>query len=589
MSGDVAAYIRVSSDKQDTTRQRESVEAAAQQLGFTIDHWFQDSEGKNSRDLPHKRVAFKRMMAAVERRELKLVIVDSQDRFGTRDAAQFGSFITHFRDNGCSLFDATGRDFSADDDGAVLTTTIGALTSTREQREKGRRCLGGMVEHAKQGHYVGGYPPFGMDVVCFGSDGQEKWRSLYVGHFDRWKVYPNGTREHYKGKDNAPQKDREDVFHYRPSIESGRLQVVRDIFRWYATEAISPRQIATRLNDLKVKPIFGERWDKVKILQLLRNPVYIGRPKWNKRAGSRFVEFVGGRIRDIPRSMGIKMGRPRDAVDQIGLDKPQFDPIVDRKTWDAVQKKIHDASDKQRAVPKRPPQTAELWLKPFLICGHCNKPMRATRGGQGRMAWPSYFCGTYGTHGAKNPTGCHCHRIKHDQIEKLLAAYIAEKMPAAHQMLKAANGSASGRIQELYDDCDPQSHDHLAVEMEVFIREHHPGGKRLKLDTHDDCRKHIDEALAAARQKLGPIIAAKEAELDRMLDDFRSLAPVLRERANAKMEAAQKEIDALKRELRDFAPSTTNHVSNWPPAVWRSRKQKRRSSTGAPVVKRQRS
>jgi DNA invertase Pin-like site-specific DNA recombinase len=289
MSGDVAAYIRVSSDKQDTTRQRESVEGAAQQLGFAIDHWFQDSEGKNSRDLPHKRLAFKRMMAAVERRELRLVIVDSQDRFGTRDAAQFGSFITHFRDNGCSLFDATGRDLSADDDGAVLTTTIGALTSTREQREKGRRCLGGMVEHAKRGHYVGGYPPYGLDVVCFGSDAKEKWRSLYVGHFDRWKVYPNGTREHYKGKDNAPKKDREDVFHYRPSNDAARLRIVKDVFHWYATEAISPRQIATRLNELKINPIFGEQWDKMKILQLLRNPVYIGRPKWNKRAGSRFV------------------------------------------------------------------------------------------------------------------------------------------------------------------------------------------------------------------------------------------------------------------------------------------------------------
>ena len=49
-----------------------------------------------------------------------------------------------------------------------------------------------------------------------------------------------------------------------------------------------------------------------------------------------------------------------------------------------------------------------------------------------------------------------------------------------------------------------------------------------------------------------PLIAAKEAELDKMLDDFRALAPVLRDRANAKMESAQREIDSLKRELRDF-------------------------------------
>ena len=45
-----AAYIRVSSDKQDTERQEQAILAT----GHPIAQWFHDDEGKNPRDLPEK-------------------------------------------------------------------------------------------------------------------------------------------------------------------------------------------------------------------------------------------------------------------------------------------------------------------------------------------------------------------------------------------------------------------------------------------------------------------------------------------------------------------------------------------------------
>jgi DNA invertase Pin-like site-specific DNA recombinase len=42
-----AAYVRVSSDKQDTERQ----EQAILQTGHPIAQWFRDDEGRNPRDL----------------------------------------------------------------------------------------------------------------------------------------------------------------------------------------------------------------------------------------------------------------------------------------------------------------------------------------------------------------------------------------------------------------------------------------------------------------------------------------------------------------------------------------------------------
>src|SRR4051812_17833051 len=175
----IAGYLRVSSDKQDVARQRESISKWAQRAGHSIDLWFDDSVGRNPRDLASRRQGFQKMLKAVEARTISCIIVDAQDRFGTRDAHEWGKFLTILRDHDCSLFDASGKELSADDDASILMGTIGALTSTREQKEKAYRNVSGKVQKAKLGEYQGGNPPYAFDVVCFGADGVEKWRSVY--------------------------------------------------------------------------------------------------------------------------------------------------------------------------------------------------------------------------------------------------------------------------------------------------------------------------------------------------------------------------------------------------------------------------
>jgi DNA invertase Pin-like site-specific DNA recombinase/ElaB/YqjD/DUF883 family membrane-anchored ribosome-binding protein len=568
----VAGYVRVSSDKQDTARQRASVKANA--LNLEIDQWFEDAEGHNARDMAPKRKEFQRMLGMVEAGQISTIIVDSQDRFGTKDAHELGFYVTILRKNGCSLYDANGKLLSGDDEASFFTTSIAAMASAREQREKARRCTGGLVEHAKMGCYVGGYPPYGTDVVCLWPDGQEKWRSLYVGHFDRLKVYPSGTRERFNGKDNSPQKDKTDVFFLRPSIETERLRVVKQIFDWYATEAISPGMIATRLNELKIDPVFGKHWNKVKIHQLLKNPVYAGRPVWNKRGGGRFVEFVGGQIREIPREKGIKGGRQRAAEDFVGLEEPQFEPIVDQAIWDAVQSKLASASAKQKTIQKRPAQTAELWLKPFLICGQCLKPMRATRGGN--RVLPSYYCGTYGTYGAENDSGCHCHRLQHELVEDLVKLRLGELSGQIKELLATVRtcppGSIGPTFQKLADAQDRRSD--AIREMWDFVESYPQPDHWTQIefvegtgaldDTCPGTPRDITPAEVArfsadysdvsdrVRPEIERAITDLESDLDKMVDDFRDLAPEVRERANAKMKKLQAQIDELKRQAADL-------------------------------------
>lgn len=547
-----AGYLRISSDKQDVTRQRQSIEQWAAR-NQPIDLWFEDSEGRNSRDMAHKRKGFQALFRAVEAGLVTTIVVDSQDRFGTRDAYQWGAFLDRLRDNDCQLLDSSGRCLSADDDGAVLTGTVGALTSKREQREKAQRTITGKKVLAKNGQYLGGYPAYGFDVVCYGPDGKEKWRTLYVGRFDRWKVYPDGKRERYKGKDNTPRKDLADVQRYRPSIEQERLKVVRQIFAWYATESISPRQIATRLNQLKIDPIFGESWDKVKISQLLLNPIYLGFPSWNKRGGGRHLEYVGGQVREVPRVKGKpKAGRRRDAGDHIAPDKPEFKPIIDKATWDKVQAKIAASA---QTKPRRPAQAGELWLRPLLVCGRCGGSMHSTNGRSTRGTWPSYFCSTYALYGPSNAKGCRCHRVQHSVLEKAVMRYLEESEPKIAKLLKAATTGNLELAQPLLASLAEtgQAFNGLALDIQQFVDDHTDKQERQKLLRAGKGFVGIYGLLyERLRPNLDKQIADKEAALDRMIEDFRTLSPRLRERANEKMEAVQAEIDGLKSQLNDL-------------------------------------
>ena len=128
-----AAYIRVSSDKQETVRQERRIKAS----GFTIAFCcFGTRREKSCVDQPDKRPDFQRLLKAVQAGLLDKIVVDRQDRFGVVDAYQWGKFISLLREHGTALVDADGKVLSGDDDVSILTGTLGAITSMREQKEE---------------------------------------------------------------------------------------------------------------------------------------------------------------------------------------------------------------------------------------------------------------------------------------------------------------------------------------------------------------------------------------------------------------------------------------------------------------------
>ena len=121
-------------------------------------------------------------------------------------------------------------------------------------------------------------------------------------------------------------------------------------------------------------------------------------------------------------------GRQRRREDFVQAEQPAFEPIVPREVWDKVQRKLDEAKKANEGKgAKKGPRSPELWLRGLLVCGRCGKPMRGWHPRNDKYLWKSYFCGTYGNYGAKNPTGCKLHRVKAEVLEQVAERYLEEK------------------------------------------------------------------------------------------------------------------------------------------------------------------
>lgn len=69
------------------------------------------------------------------------------------------------------------------------------------------------------------------------------------------------------------------------------LVVIREAFSKFATEEISPRQIAMFLNTMGISHHDAERWEHYHVREMMKNPIYVGFQRWNSNGQGRFFEF----------------------------------------------------------------------------------------------------------------------------------------------------------------------------------------------------------------------------------------------------------------------------------------------------------
>ena len=119
------------------------------------------------------------------------------------------------------------------------------LKRGNEFLEYQKKIMGrGRLLSVSQGNYIGTYPPYGYDKV-FIQDGKRKCPTL--------------------------------------AINEEQANVVRMIFDMYVNQDMPFHRIATKLNELGVKPLVRKYWSASSIVTILTNPHYIGKVRWNFR------------------------------------------------------------------------------------------------------------------------------------------------------------------------------------------------------------------------------------------------------------------------------------------------------------------
>lgn len=134
--------------------------------------------------------------------------------------------------------------------------------------------------------------------------------------------------------------------------------LVQMIFEMYAIDKVGCATIARRLNDLGSRTNAGNPWTSSSVLQLSRNPVYIGMVRWNDR-------------KSIPRMVDGKVIVKREKSAAPILAQGVHPPIISKELFDAAQRsrRSNDRTHTHTAKPTRNP------LAGLVICGECGHSM----------------------------------------------------------------------------------------------------------------------------------------------------------------------------------------------------------------------
>lgn len=420
----IVALLRVSTDEQDTQRQRLAIERYAKQNGLVIARWYEDKE---SRDLSESRPEFQKLIAAVQSGQVLVVLIEKFDRFGVSGKEEWFYYRYIFQRKQAKIISVhpSEGDLTAKDDRTMLTTFFGADASEREQKSISTRVLSGKSRLAEQGDWLGGPAPLGYDKVCLDHAGNILWRLVRTGKNSYLQIHTGG---HTVNLTSSPGRGKNERL--KLDINPEQAEVVCRIFLLWTTERISLMGIATLLNREGIR-LHGKPFNGTTIKFILSNKRYLGMSVWNEKLGGRFHEYKNGQIAEIPQeardalyASGKKTKRilRRNAEEQWIVCPGAHPAIIDPDVFDLAQKKLAEVKDNKN----RAPRTELLWLKDLLWCGSCMKPLKGSvhKG----KAW--YYCRTYDNadhQGLAASCGCGRNTISHEQAERLVNDWLGDK------------------------------------------------------------------------------------------------------------------------------------------------------------------
>lgn len=205
---------------------------------------------------------------------------------------------------------------------------FGLFMSRREYKAINRRLQRGRAASVREGKYVGSTPPYG---------------------------YSRKKLECDKGFVLVPNPE--------------QAAVVKLIFALYASgeekpdgkrECLGVSRIVRRLNEWKIPPQRGDVWTPPSVREMLKNPVYIGKLRWNWR-------------REVKRGENgeITVSRPR-STENVLLAAGRHEALIEPDVFYAAQERLNA----KRAPSVRAQGEIRNPLAGLVICGKCGRRMQ---------------------------------------------------------------------------------------------------------------------------------------------------------------------------------------------------------------------
>ncbi len=252
----------------------------ARRYGFSIGKIYREIVSGESIEA---RPVVQELLKDVESGRWKGVLVVEVERLARGDTMDQGRVAKSFKFSNTKIITPI-KIYDPNDEFDEEYFEFGLFMSRREYKTINRRLQRGRVSSVKEGKYVGSVAPFGYDRVKLVKD----------------KGYTLAKN------DEAP--------------------VVEKMFQLYAYNEIAINEVVRQLNLAGYKPRKAKEWTISAVKDILSNPIYIGKIRWDSRKTVK--EYRNGKIVNT---------RPRNENYTLcdGLHKP----IIDMETWNIVQEK----------------------------------------------------------------------------------------------------------------------------------------------------------------------------------------------------------------------------------------------------------
>lgn len=273
------------------------------------------------------RPVMQQLLSEVEQGMWDGVLVMEVERLARGDTVDQGIVAQTFKFSNTKIITPV-KDYDPNNEFDEEYFEFGLFMSRREYKTINRRLQRGRITSVKEGKYLGSQAPYG---------------------YQREKIAGD------KGYTLAPLPSEADI--------------VRLIFQLYTKgekqddgsyKRLGVSRIVRRLNDMHISPRKSDHWSPATVRDILINPVYIGKIRWNWRKGSK--KMVDGHI---------VSARPRSSIEDCIISDGKHAPLIDEKTFATAQEFI--SQNPPRPIGER--NTVKNPLAGLVVCAKCGKKM----------------------------------------------------------------------------------------------------------------------------------------------------------------------------------------------------------------------